>query len=521
MADTTKDWQSKAAAKRAAELSKIPQEWRLPQEYLTGNETTPISVLDIPSKCGILSPTELEITQLTATSLAQKVQSGTLKASTVAQAFCKRAAIAQQLTNCLTETFFSDALTRGAQLDAYLTEHGKPVGPLHGVPISIKDSFRYKGVQSSLGFVSFLERGVDEENSPLVDLLLGLGAILYCKTNVPLTLMTADSHNNVFGRVLNPGNLRLGAGGSSGGEGALVAFRGSVIGVGTDIGGSVRIPALCNGTYGFKPTPGRIPYGNQAWCSARGSPGFPACAGPLANSFEDTAFFLRTILSASPWDHDATAIFYPWRSAIADQTPSKLRIGYYIEDPSFPTHPPVRRTLDEAAKALAAAGHEIIVLNNTPSIKTSVDLATAYWSMDNTRTFLKNIEAGGEPLIPSLQRTLGTMVAKPEGYTLEELFGVNVLAGEYKALWHDLWIANKLDIILCPPAQTTAVPHDDFGVPHYTILWNLLQYPGLIIPVGKVDKAVDRDELAKPEVETNRIWREYQKTTLQAAEAVK
>lgn len=125
--------------------------------------------------------------------------------------------------------------------------------------------------------------------------------------------------------------------------------------------------------------------------------------------------------------------------------------------------------------------------------------------MDNTRTFLKNIEAGGEPLIPSLQRTLGTLVAKPEGYTLEELFKVNVLAGEYKALWHDLWVANKLDIILCPPAQTTAVPHDDFGIPHYTILWNLLQYPGLIIPVGKVDKAVDRDELARPETETNRV----------------
>ncbi|KAI5358747.1 putative amidase [Septoria linicola] len=496
MAATKLDWQALAATKRAAESAKIPEEWRLGQEFLHGNETTPISVFDVPAKCGILSHAELKITELDAGSLANAVQSGSLKAAAVATAFSKRAAIAQQLTQCLTETFFDDAIARGQYLDTFLAEHGKPLGPLHGVPVSIKDSFRYKGSQSTLGFVSFLDGPADTENSPLVDLLLDLGAILYCKTNIPLTLMTADSHNNVFGRVLNPHKLNLGAGGSSGGEGALVAFKGSPLGIGTDIGGSVRIPALVNGTYGLKPTPNRVPYGNQAWCSARGSPGFPACAGPLANSFEDIALFMRVILEASPWD-----------PAIADRTPGKLRIGYYVEDPAFPTHPPVRRALEASANALAKAGHEIIVLSETPSIKTSVNLAASYWSMDNSRTWLKNIEASGEPIIPSLLKTLHTLAMKPDGFTLEELFSVNVLAGEYKALWHNLWVQNQLDIILCPPAQTTAVLHDDFGVPHYTILWNLLQYPGLIIPVGTADKSIDTDDLARPEPEMGRIYR--------------
>jgi amidase len=87
-----------------------------------------------------------------------------------------------------------------------------------------------------------------------LDNLLTLAFFRYCKTNIPQTMMTGDSHNNIFGRVLNPNKLKLGAGGSSGGEGALVAMRGSILGVGTDIGGSIRIPALCNGSYGMGST---------------------------------------------------------------------------------------------------------------------------------------------------------------------------------------------------------------------------------------------------------------------------
>ena len=120
---------------------------------------------------------------------------------------------------------FEDAIKRGEYLDQYLAEHKKPVGPLHGVPISLKDMFNYVGVASTSGYVSFLDNPLPKSNSPLVDILLGLGAILYCKTNIPQTMMTGDSQTNIFGRTLNPHKLSLGAGGSSGGEGALVAIR--------------------------------------------------------------------------------------------------------------------------------------------------------------------------------------------------------------------------------------------------------------------------------------------------------
>jgi Asp-tRNA(Asn)/Glu-tRNA(Gln) amidotransferase A subunit family amidase len=247
-------WQTKVANKQAAEYAKIPAEWRLDPKYLGGDEKSDANVLGVPGECGILTQAELDITEkYTAISLAKAVQSSSLKAVDVARAFCKRAAIAQQLTHCLTETMFDDAIKRGEYLDQYLAEHKKPVGPFHGVPVSIKDPFAYVGVASTIGFTSFLDNPLPTENAALVKILLELGAILYCKTNIPQTMMTGDSHNYVFGRVLNPHKLKLGAGGSSGGEGALVAMRGSILGIGTDIGGSIRIPALCNGTYGFKP----------------------------------------------------------------------------------------------------------------------------------------------------------------------------------------------------------------------------------------------------------------------------
>lgn len=94
----------------------------------------------------------------------------------------------------MTETFFPQALERARFLDECLQGEGRVVGPLHGLPVSIKDSFCVKGVQSTIGFVSFLEHPPSSSNSALVDMLLGLGAVLYVKTNVPQTMMVSAVH---------------------------------------------------------------------------------------------------------------------------------------------------------------------------------------------------------------------------------------------------------------------------------------------------------------------------------------
>lgn len=275
-------WEQKAASKQASAYAKIPPEWRLPPAIL---QQALDNVLDIPRQCGLLTSQELSITEVyAATALRDELAAGKLSAIDVTTAFCKRAAIAQQLTSCLTETLFPEALERARTLDEHLQTTGEPMGPLHGLPISVKESFHIRGLPTSLGFISFLDRAPVENNSALVDILLAAGAVLYVKTNIPQTMMSGDSHNNVFGRVENPHRRGLTAGGSSGGEGALVALRGSVLGIGTDVAGSIRIPALCCGTFGFKPSIGRVPYAGQTGPGRPGMVGIAPVAGPLCHS---------------------------------------------------------------------------------------------------------------------------------------------------------------------------------------------------------------------------------------------
>ena len=277
-------WEAIATRKQEERASRIPKQWLLPSTI----DKERHNVLSTPKECGILSGNELHLTEhFDASSLLSGLSSGLLRSVDVTTSFCKRAAISHQVTNCLTEIFFEDAIARAKELDEHLARTGKTVGPLHGLPISLKDTFKVKGYDASIG-VAALCFNPATQDSALVGLLRSLGAVLYCKTNIPQTLASLDSHNNVFGRTMNPMNRKLTAGGSTGGEGALVAMRGSVLGIGTDIGGSIRVPAMCDGIYGVKPSHGRVPYAGQEG-GGGGIPGgnkigMEATAGPIATS---------------------------------------------------------------------------------------------------------------------------------------------------------------------------------------------------------------------------------------------
>lgn len=211
-------------------------------------------------------------------------------------------------TNCLHETFFDAAIEDAKRLDEYYAEHKAPIGPLHGLPVSLKDQFHVKHVETTMGYVGWIgtfqgKKGTGQERvyeSEMVKELRALGAILYCKTSVPHTvsiLQNPSSIHNcltgsdntahdrgdrqqhhrfvsplearqyfliVLGYTTNPKNRHLSCGGSSGGEGALIGLKGSPVGFGTDIGGSIRIPAAFNGLYGIRPSSGRLPYEGMA-----------------------------------------------------------------------------------------------------------------------------------------------------------------------------------------------------------------------------------------------------------------
>jgi amidase len=481
-------WQQISQTYRNEAAAKIPKEWLLKSEYTTDvGPTSSRSVLDVPAACGILTERELEITErYDAVALIDKLAKGELSSLDVTTAFCKRAAIAQQLTFCLTETFFDQALERAKYCDEYLEKHKKPIGPLHGLPISIKDSFNVKGVKSTLGFISFIDNPAASQNSPLVTTLLDLGAVLYVKTNVPQSLMTGDSENNLFLRVLNPNKLCLGAGGSSGGEGALVRFKGCPIGVGTDIAGSIRIPAYVNGAFGLRPTARRVPEGGQSGPGRPGNFSILSVAGPLARSVRDIQAFMNAVLSYDVWNVDESVISTPWRPlSDTSKSKSKLTIGYITDDSRMPLHPTILRTIKTAVKNLSDAGHELIPLDEQlppRTLNTAMESAFSNFLMDPAKTGAKNVTKSGEPFVASIA-TASLPELKHFKPDLEDVWRLNVERRKYLAMFRELYVKNDLDVILMPTYQSTAVRHDRYGVPMYTVLANLLDVRCCTLPI--------------------------------------
>lgn len=269
-------------------------------------------------------------------------------------------------TNCLTEIFFHDAIERAKKLDREFDPKtgDKTLPPLFGLPISLKDSFDVAGYDSSTGLGCYVDQPA-EDNSTIAALLIDLGAVLYCKTNLPQTIMTGDTHNNIFGRTLNPRNTLLTAGGSTGGEGALIALRGSIMGVGTDIAGSIRLPSLCNGIYGFRPSVGLIPHGGVRDLTTPGTDGVRSTAGPMATSARDLSMFLKVILQADTWKYDSTAVSIPWTGLPGK---SKLRIGVVQNDGMYTPTPPVRRGFQRAVDCLRANDSIEVVPLELPNV---------------------------------------------------------------------------------------------------------------------------------------------------------
>ncbi|KZM28835.1 Amidase [Ascochyta rabiei] len=488
------DWRQLALSKRVSTFNKIPHEWLLPIEQASQyTETNAISVLDVPRSCGILTQQELDITEnYDATELVQHMASGKLTSVDVVTAFCKRAAIAHQTTNCLTEIMFSEALARAHECDSHLEKTGETLGPLHGLPISLKDSFNVKGVQSTIGYVSFIAHPPATTNSAVVQILFDLGAVFFVKTNLPQTMMTADSHNNVFGRTLNPHNLSRTAGGSTGGEGALIAMKGSVLGVATDIAGSNRIPALCCGISSIKPTASRVPFAGGAPPGRLGSPGQILLAiGPCGRSIRDYELFLRAVAQARPWLLDPTALNIPWRTADAEIKKRKLRFGLIRSTPSRSLHPPIARALHSAAMTLKAAGHTMVLLDDRiGDMYADVELAWKYFMLDPSGAPFQHIQASGEDPIPSLKIS-GWPELKEWKPSLDALWEMNIQRAGVLKKYHNLVTGEQLDAILMPAYQAVAPKHDTYGLPIYTALVNLLDYPAGILPHGKANKAAD------------------------------
>lgn len=200
------------------------------------------------------------------------------------------------------------------------------------------------------------------KDSLLVTILRDLGAVFYVKTNVPVAMMMAETNNNVWGECRNPLHKYLSPGGSSGGEGALIALKASPLGIGTDIGGSIRIPAAWCNLYGLKPSFGRYPhYGAKPGIA--GQEYILSVNGPMSRSLRTLKLYSEAVLSeqSRPWDYDHKCIPIPWRENVIQPPGRKLRLGLIgIDDGLVTVHPPVERALNMTKVALERQGHEVI-----------------------------------------------------------------------------------------------------------------------------------------------------------------
>ncbi|KAH7101394.1 amidase [Auriculariales sp. MPI-PUGE-AT-0066] len=463
--------------------------------------------------------------------ISQRISSGEWKAGDVVRAYVRRAAKAQELLNCLTEVRFADAIREADALDA--AGLGAVTGRLYGMPqhasllINPIPSDDLAGYDTSVGYTAWTDKPA-QQDADVVKLMKEEGAIVLAKTNLSQGLMFMESVNPIFGRTANPYDRDRTAGGSSGGEAALLACDGSALGIGSDSGGSVRLPALWCGIYAFKPTSDRISaVGLEA--TNCGFESLAMVAGPMARTLSDIRLLCEISFGRVPQMRTSQAISspVPFRHELAKLASGKrLRLGYYAVDGVAFTSPPVQRAVNMTVDALRADGHEMIELSAQ-----DIDLMRVVEVFLNLTTCggtsgMDPVQQAGEPVerevmllafmekLPGVVRVFVSWLAEkvtgdPHAKRninavrikkLPDLFSWTLERNKCRQYWHDegdsfIWIKHGLAAIIAPQQAVPAPLHGATGsipqIASAALYTNVLDYPVGAIPVLSVDPAID------------------------------
>ncbi|KAJ4986030.1 amidase [Stagonosporopsis vannaccii] len=424
------------------------------------------------------------------------IASGAVSASALCAAYVHR----------LTEILFDEALQQANELDEHFKKHGKLVGPLHGICMTLKDQFDVEGFDSTLGYVGRAFKPATQD-CVLVSLLKQLGAIIIAKSNLPQSIMWCETDNPLWGLTVHPKNPEFTPGGSTGGEATLLSLRGTVIGWGTDIGGSIRIPSHMNGLYGLKPSSTRLPYHGVS-VSTEGQEHVPSVIGPMSQCIDSLVAATKAVVDAAPWDHDPKCSPVPWRSEMFEDAQSRpLRIAVMRDDGVVRPHPPVARVLEEAAGKLQQAGHEIVVWSPGSLHQECIDIMDQYYTADGGEDIRRDVEAGGEPFIPHVD----ALVNKGSPISIYAYWQLNKQKFSAQKRYLELWRSTRsaksgkeIDILLTPVMPHSAVPHRKCRWVGYTKVFNFIDYPAVVIPAGRVTKELDSEAARKTDTYTPR-----------------
>ncbi|HKP86482.1 MAG TPA: amidase [Blastocatellia bacterium] len=431
-----------------------------------------------------------ELNFQSATKLAELVRAKDVSPVEVVEAYIRRIEEVNPKLNAYVTTTF-DSAREAARNAEQQVMRGETLGLMTGVPVSIKDTIDTAGVRTVAG-TRLRETYVPEADAPVVARLKQAGAIILGKTNVPELAMDYRSENVVFGRTNNPWDVERVPGGSSGGEGAAISSGCSAAGIGSDLGGSVRVPSHFCGIVGLKTTPGRIP----------GSGHFPACVGPfalgaslgpMARRVEDLALMLKVLAAFDPSDSMSVPLPFRAGAGAKDEREGRFRrVMWYADDGISPVTEATKQTVRRAAQALAGLGYEVEE-RRPHGLEHAHDLWFLWLGVPGTGGLIelyKDKEELMGPLMQGLKR-----VSESQTVALDQ----------YVSAWvgRDLLRASVVNemmdcpIILAPVVAMPAFRHDQkeyeiegqrvdylkmFG---YSQAYNLLGLPAVVVPCGR------------------------------------
>ncbi|XP_013421117.1 fatty-acid amide hydrolase 1-like [Lingula anatina] len=351
------------------------------------------------------------------------------------------AAIEQNEQYNFITTFLEEAEDAALALD----ESEEPKGMLHGVPVSLKDYFTVKGYDTTHGMARYVDSPWAED-CVVVKVLRYQGAIPFMKTNIPQTNLHFDCSNPIFGRTLNPWSKQRTPGGSSGGEAAAIAAGSSIVGMGSDIGGSIRIPAHFCGICGIKPTVGRIRYSCNRicqrvlylsrhfiltmllkWCLIRMFVfklfTVAASMGPMGRDVDSVATMMKALLVPLMFELDPMTPPLTFNTEEYESN-RPLKIGFYLEDDWSVPIPACNRAVELAVAALKSQGHEVVPCSPTRAQEMYLDYYMRFCMADGGQKLLKSLE--DEPIfdptikgqvsvlkLPKILRTTLAILLKP------------------------------------------------------------------------------------------------------------
>ncbi|MDQ8204682.1 amidase [Pelagicoccus sp. SDUM812003] len=409
-----------------------------------------------------------------ATKLAEAVKSGSISSVELVQDYLSRISEVNPAINAVVATCPERALVEAKEADAAIAS-GSPVGPLHGVPFTIKDSLDTEGVVSTAGTLGHATR-IPDKDATVVARLRAAGAILIGKTNTPEFTLGGGgkgTFNLVYGQTFNPHNIAHSPSGSSGGAGAIVSACGSAFDIGSDFGGSIRGPAHANGICGIKPTTGRVPRTGH-WPGYGGAFDAYQQLGPLTRYVEDLATILPII--SGPDFRDAAVI----PAKLGDPSGvslSTLRVAYYFDNELSPPTPETRKLVADAVKLLK------------PKV---ASVTEDYHRGDQVVYPLRNqiTDADGGAWLERLLAKSST--SKPSSGLMRRINGEPISTPEFTALLEKQdafrskmasWFS-KYDIIVCPANASPSRRLDETsssGGGGYTRVYNVTGWPAAVV----------------------------------------